>query len=62
MELAGLAGVARTTVLAWRKSGYVPGSHLFAIARGLKIPQSKLVGLLRPKGKVGDEEPMPAAP
>lgn len=51
MELAGIAHVARTTVLHWRKTGHVPGSHLYAISVGLRIPQSKLVGLLRPKEK-----------
>lgn len=57
MELAGIARVARTTVLHWRKTGHVPGSHLYAISVGLKIPQSKLVGLLRPKGKAAPGDP-----
>jgi DNA-binding transcriptional regulator YdaS (Cro superfamily) len=46
--LAQRLGVARTTVLDWKRAGAIPGNRVSQIARALKIPPEKLLPLVQP--------------
>jgi DNA-binding Xre family transcriptional regulator len=48
VELARRLGVARTTVLDWRKARRIPGSRLAQIAIELDIPAQDLVPIAQP--------------
>jgi len=51
-EFAKRLGVARTTVLDWRKDGLIPGSRVGSISQLLDIPADQLVKLTYPpRGK-----------
>lgn len=48
LRLAAIAGVARTTVLDWRKTGFIPGGRIVAISAALGLPPEDLLGLVQP--------------
>lgn len=48
VELARRLGVARTTVLDWRKAGLIPGSRVAQIATELDIPAQDLIAIAQP--------------
>lgn len=47
-ELAALAGVARTTVLDWKRTGYVPGNRVAQISKALDLPAEDVLKLVQP--------------
>lgn len=48
LRLAAIAGVARTTILDWRKTGFIPGNRIAAISGALGLPPEDLLGLVQP--------------
>lgn len=48
LRLASIAGVARTTVLDWRKTEFIPGSRIAAISAALELPPEDLLALVQP--------------
>jgi hypothetical protein len=48
MALAAKAGVARTTVLDWRKTGFIPGNRVATISAALKVPVKDVLTLVQP--------------
>jgi hypothetical protein len=47
-RLGDLLGVARTTVLDWKRNGCIPGTRVVQISMILGIPVSELIGLVGP--------------
>jgi len=48
VELAKRLGVARTTVLDWRRDGMVPGARIAQIADEFDIPAAELARITYP--------------
>jgi hypothetical protein len=53
-------GVARTTVLDWKRDGKIPGNRVAQIAAELKVDAGELLPLVRP-AKAAAPEPAEAA-
>lgn len=47
VQLAAKAGVARTTVLDWRKSGFIPGNRVSIISAALRLPIKDVLMLVQ---------------
>lgn len=47
VALAGMLGVARTTVLDWRRTGLIPGNRIGQISAALDIPVDDLLPLVQ---------------
>lgn len=45
--LADRLGVARTTVLDWKRTGLIPGNRVAQISREFEIPAEKLLPLVQ---------------
>jgi DNA-binding Xre family transcriptional regulator len=48
VELANLLGVARTTVLDWKRDGLIPGSRLVQICAVLDVSPKELFPIVQP--------------
>jgi len=57
-ELASLLGVARTTVLDWKRDGLIPGSRLAQICSVFGIPPEELLPIVQPprRGRTGQQQ------
>lgn len=50
VKLADIAGVSRTTVLDWKRTGFLPGARIHRISKKLGIPLEQVARLVRPAG------------
>ena len=52
VELARRLGIARTTVLDWKRTGTIPGNRVAQIAKEMELPADDVLPLVAaPKGK-----------
>ena len=47
VELGGMLGVSRTTVLGWRKENTIPGNRVAQISAVLNIPPDELLPIVQ---------------
>lgn len=52
VDLATLSGVARTTVLDWKRTGLLPANRISRISDALSVPIEDLVKLTSQRGVV----------
>ena len=60
-KLGHKLGVARTTVLDWRKSGFIPGNRVAQISDVFRIPATDLLPLVQPPKPPAATEPAEAS-
>lgn len=48
LEFRSLCGVARTTVLGWKQTGFIPSSRVAQISAALGVPVAEVIKLAQP--------------
>jgi hypothetical protein len=62
VRLAALTGLARTTIIGWRKSGSIPGWWVVTLGKALKLSTASLFELVPPPKPRAKRTPESAAP